>query len=182
MKKISMVYGFCIMTLAGMPSSFAQNNNRYHYQDDRVRISITPRTPEMTTAFYYARGFPAKVIDTLKKQCFLTITIRNTSRDTLQHNIGKWVITSSGQPVMPLTRQYWFDWFRSQNIPLSIQSTFRWTLLPDALDFFPGEGEGGNIILPYTDQPFSVQMKFKLISNNMTQPFNVTFPEVRCAR
>lgn len=182
MKNNSVLLWVLILTLANISPASAQDDNRYRYEDKRIRVSITPRTPEQTTAFYYARGFPDPVINELKQQCFLTISIHNLSKQTLVHDVEQWTITSSGQPVERLGRQYWFAWFRSHDINLAVQSTFRWTLLPDSLDFFPAEGEGGNIIIPYTDKPVSMRMQFKLVSNMETQPFHIDFPAIRCAR
>lgn len=39
------------------------------------------------------------------------------------------------------------------------QPTFRWTLLPENLDFQPDEREGGNIMLPRTRDPL-LRLKF----------------------
>jgi len=67
-------------------------------------------------------------------------------------------------------------------IPLEHQSTFRWTLLPEILDFQPEEREGGNIILPRSDQPMQIHASFPTRADKSGDPLTVIFNNIKCAK
>jgi hypothetical protein len=64
---------------------------------------------------------------------------------------------------------------------MASQSTFRWTLLPESLDFRPDEAEGGNIVLPPPSGPFTIEAPFEVSVDGDVQRRLVTFEGVRCA-
>jgi hypothetical protein len=66
-------------------------------------------------------------------------------------------------------------------IQLSKQSTFRWTLIPETLDYLPGEHEGGNIILPFTDKPISLTATFATGGNKQGETITITTDKLFCA-
>ena len=65
-------------------------------------------------------------------------------------------------------------------IPQAHQSTFRWTLIPETLDFYPKEKEGGNVILPRTGKPFSVFAKFDTGKDRKGKPIIINFDNMTC--
>lgn len=115
---------------------------------DPLHITFTPRTPEQMAAFYEARGFPAPMVEALKQQCFITVGIHNLSDQVIWLDLSSWKFTADGKPLLRRHRSWWKQKWEQMGIPLASQSTFRWTLLPEQLDYFPGEHEGGNILLP----------------------------------
>ena len=48
-----------------------------------VEIEFMPHTPNQMSAFYEARGFQPAMVELLSKQCFITIRIHNTGRQTI---------------------------------------------------------------------------------------------------
>ena len=48
-----------------------------------VEIEFMPHTPNQMSAFYEARGFQPAMVELLSKQCFITIRIHNTGRQTM---------------------------------------------------------------------------------------------------
>ena len=67
------------------------------------------------------------------------------------------------------------------DIPLSKQSTFRWTLIPEQLDYLPAEREGGNILLPFTKDPISVTATFATGNNKQGKKITITSDKLFCA-
>jgi hypothetical protein len=66
-------------------------------------------------------------------------------------------------------------------IPLSKQSTFRWTLLPETRDSFPGGHDGGNILLPFTREPISLTATFATGEDKQGEPITITTDKLFCA-
>jgi hypothetical protein len=125
-----------------------------------VEIEFMPRTPNQMSAFYEARGFPTAMIDLLSKQCFITIRIHNTGQQTLWLDLDNWQFSTSGKPLERFHRNHWKPVWADMAIPLAKQSTFRWTLLPEQLDYQPDEQEGGNIILPRVNTHIKLEARF----------------------
>ncbi len=66
-------------------------------------------------------------------------------------------------------------------IPLPKQSTFRWTLLPEQLDYQPDEQEGGNIILPRVSTPITLEARFASGNNKQGPVINYRNDKLQCA-
>ncbi len=148
---------------------------------DELQISFTPRTPDQMGSFYEARGFPGKMREILKQQCFITVGIRNTSNKKIWLDVSSWTFTAAGKTLKREHRDYWKKRWQEMGIPLSKQSTFRWTLIPETLDYLPGEHEGGNIVLPFTDKPISMTATFATGDNKQGKPITITTDKLFCA-
>lgn len=155
---------------------------KFQFNSPQLKISLTPRTPEQIGAFYEGRGFSKAMINILKQQCFLTVIIKNKSRNILWHDLSNWNFTSSNKNILRYNRAYWKNKWQKMHIPLAHQSTFRWTLLPESLDFRSNEAEGGNIILPYTNTPVTLRAVFKAKADNSGKPVNIKINNIRCAK
>jgi hypothetical protein len=151
------------------------------YQSDMLTVRLAPRTPQQIAAFYIARGFTEKMVNILRQQCFITISIKNTSQQIIWLDLSNWKFRNSDGEIRRLDRNYWFDEWRDMKIPLAHQSTFRWTLLPEQLDFRPGEREGGNIILPRDNQAISIQARFATGADKSGTPVIMKLDNIRCA-
>lgn len=68
------------------------------------------------------------------------------------------------------------------NIPQAHQSTFRWTLLPEQLDFRPNEAEGGNIILPWQDKPITIHAIFNTDKDKFAKPIEIKLDDISCKK
>ncbi len=146
-----------------------------------LEIGFTPRTPNQMGSFYEARGFPKEMRDILKQQCFITVGILNKSNTRIWHDLSNWKFTANGKPLKREHRDYWKNRWLKMGIPLSKQSTFRWTLIPETLDYLPGEYEGGNIILPFTDKPISITASFTSGNNKEGKKITITTDKLFCA-
>ena len=151
------------------------------YKDSNLSVRIKARTPHQMAAFYEARGFPQAMIEELNHVCFFTIIVKNNSNKILWHDLSKWRFSSAGNTIVRYDRKYWKAKWQNMKIPMASQSTFRWTLMPERLDFRPQEAEGGNITLPRKPTPFDIQATFGLGTGKPTPLINVTLPDVRCA-
>ena len=144
-------------------------------------IKFTSRTPNQMGSFYEARGFPKNMRDILKQQCFITVGIRNKSQSKIWLDLSNWQFSADAKPLKREHRDYWKKRWQDMNIPLSKQSTFRWTLLPESLDYLPNEYEGGNIILPFTDRPISISMTFATGENKNGKTLTLNTDRIFCA-
>ncbi len=146
-----------------------------------ILLEITPRTSNQMGSFYEARGFPKSMLDILKKQCFITVGITNKSKDTIWMNLSNWEFTSQGKVINREHRDSWKQRWQKMNMPLNKQSTFRWTLIPESLDYLPGEREGGNIILPFTKGYFNFKAKFATGKNKQGKTLTISTDKLFCA-
>lgn len=151
------------------------------HDSERLTVTLSPRTPQQMSAFYEARGFGREMIDRLSAQCFITVLINNKSADILWLDLEHWTFGNADGAVVRRDRAYWREQWEALQIPLAHQSTFRWTLLPERLDFRPGEQEGGNIILPRLGKPVTITARFDAGRDRSGKPVLVEFDRVECA-
>ena len=146
-----------------------------------VELEFMPRTPDQMSAFYEARGFPAPMVNLLSKQCFITVRIHNTGQETVWLDLNNWKFSSDGKPLQRFHRNHWKPVWRDMQIPMAKQSTFRWTLLPELLDYQPHEEEGGNIILPRVSTRISLKAHFATGSDQQGPVITYTNDKLQCA-
>jgi len=180
--KLFLVTIIFISSLFSTNLSFAKVKNKYRYNSTELKVSLSPVQPEKISAFYEGRGFSKAMINVLKQKCFITVGIHNKSNDIIWHDLSNWTYTNKDSPIKRIDREQWKSQWKKMNIPLSHQSTFRWTLLPEKLDFRSGEGEGGNITLPYTNKPFSLKATFIRKTNKNDKTIKINIKNIRCAK
>jgi len=146
-----------------------------------IEIDLVPRTANQMASFYEARGFPKEMRDVIKQQCFITVGIHNTSDTKIWLDLSNWKFSSAGKTITREHRDYWKKRWQAMDAPLNKQSTFRWTLIPETLDYLPGEHEGGNIVLPFTDQYITVTATFATGENKQGKPITITSDKLFCA-
>ncbi len=132
-------------------------------------------------SFYEARGFPPKMIDILSKECFITVRLHNTSGEKIWHDLADWQFSHNGKPLERKHRNYWLDQWHTMNMPLASISTFRWTLIPETLDYLPDEEEGGNIILPRVDGAISVKASFATGDDRQGEVITIEYDRLYCS-
>lgn len=145
-----------------------------------LEIKFIPRTPNQMASFYEARGFPKEMREVLKQQCFITVGILNTSKTKIWLDLSDWKFSAAGKPIKREHRDYWKKRWQDMGMPLNKQSTFRWTLIPETLDYLPGEHEGGNIVLPFTDKPVSLTATFATGENKQGEKITITTDKLFC--
>lgn len=146
-----------------------------------MELGLLPRSPDQIISFYEARGFPKPMREVLKKQCFITTGISNHSNTKIWLDLDSWVFHQDGKPIKRYHRNEWKQRWQQMDIPMSKQSTFRWTLLPETLDYLPGEHEGGNVILPFTEGYFSLKATFKTGDDKQGKVITITIDKLYCA-
>lgn len=151
------------------------------FENAQLRMRLQPRTPNQMAAFYEARGFPKKMVETLKGYCFITVGIRNKSRKVIWLEQDNWHFVTAHGEVERLHRRRWKDIWAAMAVPQAAQSTFRWTLLPEVLDFRPDEGEGGNVVLKRIDAPFSLVARFATGEDKQGDAVEVRIDGLQCA-
>lgn len=148
---------------------------------ERIEIQFVPRSPNQLMSFYEARGFPAEMIDVLSEQCFITIRIHNRSDEKIWHDLASWQFSHNGEPLEREHRNHWLEKWHAMNMPQASISTFRWTLLPEQLDYLPDEQEGGNIILPRVDGPINLRARFATGDDKQGNAINIEYDGLYCA-
>lgn len=159
-----------------------QANQPIIIEQEAVHVELTPRSPNQMGSFYEARGFPEAVRAVLAKQCYITIGILNKSKTTLWFDLKDWTFSVEGKEITRQHRDYWRARWQEMGLAQSKQSTFRWTLIPEQLDYLPGEKEGGNIILPFTDKMITVDAKFATGKNKQGKPVYIHYDKLYCAQ
>jgi hypothetical protein len=170
-----------LMLLLPLPLP-AQESEPLRYEDDHLTVRLVPRTPTQIAAFYEARKFPDAMIELLRGQCFITVGIRNKGPEVIWHDLGRWRLEGPQGEIPRRTRPWFRERWAEMDAPMASQSTFRWTLLPESLDFRPDEGEGGNIVLPFQEQPFTIEAPFEAKVDGEAVRRIVRFDDLRCAQ
>lgn len=151
-----------------------------HIETEQFRIRLSPRTPNQIAAFYEARGFPGTALAELRKTCFITVGIHNKSKTILWHDLSTWRILGPQGEIRRYMREDWWKRWDELGVAKRLQSTFRWTLMPEKLDFRPDEAEGGNIIIPRTDQALTITGELYL-GEQKNKLYQLKFENVYCA-
>lgn len=155
---------------------------RYVLEHQDFRLRITPRTQQQIAAFYEGRGFPKTATNELQNVCFFGIGLHNKSKDIIWLDLSNWQFTSHGQPVRRLDKHYWRKRWQELGLARPLQSTFRWTQMPEALNYLPDEREGGNIILPRDRAPFSVTATLITKQDRSGKHYQIKIDNLECAK
>jgi hypothetical protein len=167
---------FAILAAAGAAATQPPGVSNEH-----LEIQFAPRTPNQMMSFYEARGFPSEMTDILSRQCFITVRIHNKSKQKIWHNLANWQFHHNGKPLKREHRNHWLEKWHSMNMPQASISTFRWTLIPETLDYLPDEEEGGNIILPRVDGTISVTASFATGDDKQGDVITIEYDRLYCA-
>lgn len=150
------------------------------FENKHFRMRLVTRTPNQIAAFYEARGFPEFAITEVRKVCFITVGLGNKSNQKLYHDLSQWRFSDKNGPVKRTLRQDWKTRWKELGLKKRFQSTFRWTLMPEKLDFYPQEGEGGNLIFPRTGHPITITARIRTGKLDNQTIYEVVFKDVKC--
>lgn len=167
--------------LLGAAGTSAQESDGFTAENESIKIRFFPRTPEQIAAFYEGRKFPEQMVGVLREMCFITTTIGNKSEQVIWHTLDDWRFSTPEGPLQRLSRSDWRSRWEAMQAPMSSQATFRWTLLPERLDFRPGESEGGNIVLPRTSHPIAIEARFYPDADKTGEPIILRIENLHCA-
>lgn len=173
-----------VAMLVAASSLLQAAESRPVFESDQIMVRIFPRTPNQMAGFYEARGFPREMVDVLSGFCFMTVVVHNKTKDVFWLNLDDWkfVSISNADEVQRVHRNQWPPRWKKMNMPMASQSTFRWTLLPESLEFFPDEHEGGNVVLVSTMEVFSLQASFATGKSKSKGRIVMRINNLRCAK
>ena len=169
--------GLCLALVAHA----AQAADPQRFVSPELEVRLSPRTPQQIAAFYEGRGFGEAMIDVLRAQCFITVSVHNRSGDILWLDLAQWRFSDADGPIERPHRDRWQERWQAMGVPLAHQSTFRWTLLPERLDFQPDERESGNLVLPRRGKPLRIEARFETRADRAGPPIVASFEDVQCA-
>ena len=170
-----------IILFWGAGSSALAADRHMVFENEQIKLRLFPRTPNQMAGFYEAREFPKKMVNVLTGFCFMTVVIHNKTNDVFWLNIDNWKFVSDAGEIQRVHRKQWPARWKKMDIPMASQSTFRWTLLPEVLEFFPDEQEGGNVVFISTKSVFSLQASFEVGKNKKKGRIMARINNVQCA-
>lgn len=170
-----------IFLFSNIASASADAPLRWSFEDPELKLRLIARSQDQMAAFYEARGFPQRAIKTLSQFCFFTVGIANKSDEILLLDLGKWSFESKDKKFKRYHRDVLKKHWLETGIEKRLISTFRWTLLPEKLDFHPDEHEGGNIVVSRSQAPFSIEATFTKGTTNNSGIIKMNLKDVRCA-
>ncbi len=171
----------CAGLVTALPTPSTAAGRAYEYRNAWLTLRLIPRSPAQIRAFYEARGFPPAALDELAATCFITASVRNRSRRVIWHRLDDWRFRRDGRLVKRYRRDWWRERWQALGIRPGLRATFRWTLFPEALDFRPDEGEGGNLILPRAAAPLRIEAVFHTGPNGTGETLRITTEAIPCA-
>lgn len=182
MKKFICYFLGFVISYGGACAPSLSAEKELMYENEQIKIRLFPRTQNQMAGFYEAREFPKRMVDALKGFCFMTVVVKNKTQDVFWMDLDSWKFVSDSGEVKRIHRKQWPPRWGKMNIPMSSQSTFRWTLLPEQLEFFPDEGEGGNIIFSHTENLFSLKASFVMGENKDKGSIHAHINNIQCMK
>ena len=172
---------YCFLLAVVNAQTNQTNQIKWSSNNADINIRIIARTQDQMAAFYEARGFPRESIKKLKDFCFFTVGISNKSQNIIHHNLNSWSFTSRDVHLKRFHRNTLKSFWLKAGLEKPLVATFRWTLLPEQLDFRPQESEGGNIVLSRSQHPFDIHVIFNKEKNNSLKRINIKLNKIQCA-
>lgn len=154
--------------------------NRWLFKNQDLKLRIVARSNEQMAAFYEARGFPQESIKNLQQFCFFTVGIANKSNEVILLDLEQWSFHSAEKKFKRYHRNVLKKYWQESGLEKRLISTFRWTLLPEKLDFRPDEHEGGNIVVSRTPLPFNIEARFIKGTENTREEIKVKLNNIHC--
>jgi hypothetical protein len=151
-------------------------------ENEQLYMFLRLNSPEQIAAFYEARGFPRDAIERLRRTCFVMAHVENRGREIVWLELKNWRFIGASGEIRRLDRQHWDGVWDEINLPQASRSTFGWTQLPEVRDLQPDEPVGGNMILPATAEPFTLEADFHTGRDKRKGMIRVRFTDLRCAR
>lgn len=174
-----LIFEFAFLTTTAFADDW---NPPYKFKSDDIRIGVYPRTPSQMAAFYEGRGFPKQAIEETTKYCFITIGMRNTGKQKIWLDLAHWRFFNEQGEIKRKGREEWKKTWNMLKVPLSKQSTFYWTTLPELRDLHKDEPVGGNVMLTPIYTPFTIEAKFPTGEKKDGKPLVVRINKIRCLK
>jgi hypothetical protein len=129
--------------------------------------------PDYIRAIYSARGLPQDLVELMAGYCVFGTIIKNESSEPLSYRVADWrYITADGQTHPIKTKTRWLKDWQDRGV------AFRWSLLPDAQTFAPGDWSQGFTTLPL---PPDTAVRLRYTWTQQGKHHEGTFEDLRCA-
>jgi hypothetical protein len=131
-------------------------------------------------AFYIGRRFPPEVINETRKLCFVTVGIRNRTREVIWLEPERWRFVNASGDVRRLSREEWRKRLDAIGAPPAVRTTLTWTQLPDERDLQPNENVGANAAIPPLKGEFVLEARFATGTDRQGPELVVKMPGLSC--
>ena len=181
MKKITYrAFIGCLCLIAIAFQANALTKQKLTYTDDDIYLRFIQLTPQQIGSFYEGREFKKAAVDKLTASCYVTVIIKNRSKDFLWVDIAKWEFSQNGRKIIQQDRAYWEKQWDKINLKQAQRSTFNLTLMPAERNLYPQEEVGGRIPIPMQNKAFTVVLNFPTGENKQGKIKTVTMDNVIC--
>jgi len=170
-----------LVAVLGCQPAVPAGDKPLEHEDDTVYMRLVLRTPTQLSAFYQGREFNQAAIDRILETCFVTPIIKNKTFDVLWLELDRWQFTTDGRSIARIKRDYWAEKWREANLPQAHQSTFGWTLMPEARDLRFDESVGGSVVIPWQSRPFTLTANFPTDADKQGPTKTIVFEDIECA-
>ena len=112
----------------------------YRARQGSVTLTANPLGGTSRSAFYEARGFPAKAIRPYSQACAFSFGMQNSGTATLTTRLADWhAIGRDGRRVALRLPESWDAGFENDGVPPAARIAFRWAQFQAENTFEPGD-------------------------------------------
>ena len=152
------------------------------FEDSDMTVVIGSRKPEQLAAFYAGRGFNQQAIEEITKKCFVFGMINNKTYDVLWLILDDWTFfAADGSEMKRLKKTDWAETWEKTGLSQAHQSTFGWTQLPESRDLRQHEHAGGNVVVEWKDEPFTLVATFRTGADKTGKSRTITVENLTCS-
>ena len=149
--------------------------------EDNVKFSIKQIPTKSVNAFYLARGFTMKQIESYVDTCVYTTILRNDNKvDSIHYLRNSWMARQKDKLSQVKTNTYWHEQFKEDNISMSSWIAFRLAQMPEE-QIYAANGDWNQGMLS-VDIPKSSQFDLTIKWDIKGKPHELTVHDIQCVK
>ncbi|HFD78778.1 MAG TPA: hypothetical protein ENK05_00110 [Gammaproteobacteria bacterium] len=145
----------------------------WQFREPGFSLRFIQLLPDYVRAVYGARGLPPELVETMAGYCVFGTIIKNESDRRLTYRVADWrYVTPDGRRHPVKTKSEWLQEWQDQGV------SFRWSILPDAQTFEPGDwSQGFTTIALAPASRFNLEFSWRLDG----ETHHAIIEDMRCA-